>query len=73
MGVTFVLAGRRMLPGGWKWTSLGASIRICVGWARHRLGPTPYALVNARVNASCEPYPASTAMSRMVSRVVTRR
>ena len=55
MAVTFSLAGSRRLPGGWKWTLLGTAIRIPVGRARHWPGPTPYALVNARVKASWEP------------------
>ncbi len=36
-------------------------------------GAAPYALVNARVNASCEPYPASTATSINGADVVTIR
>jgi hypothetical protein len=59
MAVTPFVEGRRMPAGGWKCTSLGASIWRCPGLRRHVAGATPYALVNARVNASWLPYPAS--------------
>jgi hypothetical protein len=64
MPLTSLRAGSRRLPGGWKWTPLGASRKNrCVGRRRHSRGGSPYARANARVNASCEPYPASIAMS----------
>ena len=55
IAVTLSLAGRRRPPGGWKWTPLGASIWVWPGFARQALGVAPYALVKARVNASCDP------------------
>ena len=55
MLVTSSRAGSRRPPGGWKWTSLGASSCRWPGLRRQAAGGTPYALANARVNASCEP------------------
>ena len=55
IAVTLSRAGSRRLPGGWKWTSLGAGMRIRPGALRQAAGGTPYARVKARVNASCEP------------------
>ena len=55
MAVTLSRAGSRRLPGGWKWTPLGASIWMWPGLRRQAAGAAPYALVNARVNASCDP------------------
>ena len=55
MAVTWSRAGSRRLPGGWKWTSLGASIWRCPGLRRQADGAAPYALVKARVNASWDP------------------
>jgi hypothetical protein len=40
-----------MLPGGWKCTPLGASMRIALGRLRQVAGGAPYAAANARVNA----------------------
>ena len=55
MEVTLSRAGSRRLPGGWKCTSLGAGIWMWPGFSRQAAGGAPYACVNARVNASCEP------------------
>ncbi len=40
---------------------------------RHALGAQAYALWNALVNASLEPYPASTAASRTLMSLVRNR
>ncbi len=55
MPLTLSRAGSRRPPGGWKWTPLGASTCRCPGLRRQAAGATPYALVKARVKASCEP------------------
>jgi len=44
-----------MLPGGWKCTPLGASMRIARGRLRQAAGGALDAAENARVNASCDP------------------
>ena len=73
MAVTFVLAGSRRPPGGWKCTPLGASIWNWLGLRRHDDGVVSYARANALVNASWDEYPASTATSSTVSLLVTSR
>jgi hypothetical protein len=41
MAVTLSRAGSRRLPGGWKWTSLGAAIWMWPGRRRQVAGGTP--------------------------------
>ena len=78
MEVSLWVAGSRRPPGGWKCTPLGqgssSSWKVSGGSAAQlRSASSPYSRLKARVNASCEPYPASTPTSSTERSVLSSR